>query len=192
MDDISAGDESPPNGRSPVAISYSMMPSEKMSVRGSRGLASICSGDMYGIVPTIVPSSVSGSVSPALTVRLRFDGADQAEVQHLHAPVVRDHDVGGLQVAVREVLAMRRGQRVGQRDRDVEELRQRDAASGYQLVERAPLDQFHRHEPDAVGLLGREDRDDVRVVEGGDGVGFAREPRELHLDLWPCRRQRHL
>lgn len=33
MDDMSAGDESPRNGLSPVAISYSMMPSEKRSVR---------------------------------------------------------------------------------------------------------------------------------------------------------------
>ena len=30
----------------PVAISYSVAPSEKMSVRESNGLASSCSGDM--------------------------------------------------------------------------------------------------------------------------------------------------
>ena len=73
---------------------------------------------------------------------------------------------------------MRGGKRISQRDRDVEELGQRDAASGDQLIERPPLDQLHRHERNAVGLLGREDRDDVRMVESGHGVRFAREPRE--------------
>jgi hypothetical protein len=33
MEDISAGDDSPANGLSPVAISYNTTPSEKMSVR---------------------------------------------------------------------------------------------------------------------------------------------------------------
>ena len=59
--DINAGDDPPPNGRSPAAISYSTMPSEKMSVRGSSGSPSICSGDMYGIVPTIMPAFVRGA-----------------------------------------------------------------------------------------------------------------------------------
>ena len=73
---------------------------------------------------------------------------------------------------------MRGGQRVGEGDRDLEELRQRHAAAGYQLVERAPLDQLHRQEPDAVGLLDRVDRDDVRVVERGNGARFALEAGE--------------
>ncbi len=37
---------SPSNGRCPVAISYSRMPSENTSERASTGLPSACSGDM--------------------------------------------------------------------------------------------------------------------------------------------------
>ena len=53
---MSAGCDSPRKGRPPVAISYMTMPSEKMSLRPSSAFASICSGDMYGTVPRIVPA----------------------------------------------------------------------------------------------------------------------------------------
>jgi hypothetical protein len=46
IDDITEMFESPLNGRSPVAISCSITPSEKMSERGSTALPSACSGDM--------------------------------------------------------------------------------------------------------------------------------------------------
>src|SRR2546430_1509971 len=44
------------NGRAPAAISYSTMPRLKMSLRPSTVLPRICSGDMYGAVPEIVPA----------------------------------------------------------------------------------------------------------------------------------------
>ena len=59
---MSDGDVSPVNGRRPVVISYMTMPSEKMSLRPSTARASICSGDMYGIVPRIEPACVSPHV----------------------------------------------------------------------------------------------------------------------------------
>ena len=40
------------------------------------------------------------------------------------------------------------------------------------------LDELHRQEVDAVRFLDRIDRDDVRMVEGGDGAGFALEAGE--------------
>ncbi len=46
IDDIRAGELEPLKGRSPIAISYSSTPSEKMSVRWSTIWPSICSGDM--------------------------------------------------------------------------------------------------------------------------------------------------
>ena len=45
--------------RRPVVISYSTVPSAKMSVRVSVACPSSCSGAMYGSVPRIVPSAVS-------------------------------------------------------------------------------------------------------------------------------------
>ncbi len=70
-------------------------------------------------------------------------------------------------------LPMRRRQRVGQGDRDVEELRHRDGRWEISLVERAALDQFHRHEADAAGLLDGKDRHDVRMIERREQLGFA-------------------
>jgi hypothetical protein len=46
IDDSSDTCVSPLKGRSPVAISNSITPSEKTSLRESTGLASACSGDM--------------------------------------------------------------------------------------------------------------------------------------------------
>ncbi len=45
----------PRKGRRPVAASYRTTPSEKMSVRGASDRPKACSGDMYWIVPTIIP-----------------------------------------------------------------------------------------------------------------------------------------
>src|SRR6516162_11244087 len=50
----------PSNAVLPLTISYSTAPSEKISLRPSNSFPSICSGDMYWKVPTIVPSSVTG------------------------------------------------------------------------------------------------------------------------------------
>ena len=39
--------------------------------------------------------------------------------------------------------------------------------------ERLALDELHRHEVNVVDDLDRVDRDDVGMVEGGDGLGLA-------------------
>ena len=64
---------------------------------------------------------------------------------------------------------------VGERNRDPEQLLERQAVGGDQLPERPPLDVLHREERDAVGFLDGMDGDDVRVVERGDGLRFALE-----------------
>jgi hypothetical protein len=68
MADIRSAAESPPKGRTPTAISYSITPREKMSARASTRSPRSCSGAMYGTVPTIAPSVdrvAVGSVLPA-------------------------------------------------------------------------------------------------------------------------------
>jgi hypothetical protein len=47
-------------------------------------------------------------------------------------------------------------------------------------IQRDAFDEFHRQKPDALRLFGREDRDDMRMVERGDGAGFAGKPFEPH------------
>jgi hypothetical protein len=51
-------------------------------------------------------------------------------------------------------------------------------AISYSTTPNGALDQFHRDEPNVLGLFDREDGDDVRVVESGNGVGFTCEPRQ--------------
>ena len=44
-----------------------------------------------------------------------------------------------------------------------------------EAIERLPLDQFHRQEREAVGLLDRVNRDDGGMIDRGDGAGLALE-----------------
>ena len=102
----------------------------------------------------------------------------EAEVEHLDAAVGGDHDVGRLEIAVDDALVVRGGQCVGDRERDRHQAFTGQTAVGNQSIERLTLDQLHREEVDAVRFLDRIDRDDVRMVEGGDGAGLALEAGE--------------
>lgn len=97
----------------------------------------------------------------------------QPEVKNLHLTIVSDHDVGWLQIAVDDVFPMCRRKRVGHRNRDVEELRGCEPTASNQLGERRALDELHCHEWHTIVLFDGEDGDDVRVVEGGDYLGFS-------------------
>jgi hypothetical protein len=52
-----------------------------------------------------------------------------------------------------------------------------------------PLDQLHGQEVEALGLLDREDCDEVGVVERGQGFGFALEPLQAFRLRGQLRRQ---
>jgi hypothetical protein len=67
---------------------------------------------MYGIVPTMVPSPVSTA---------RVASMACSEVEHLDPAVGGHHHVARRQVAVRDLLLVRGGQRVGERQRELEE-----------------------------------------------------------------------
>ena len=86
------------------------------------------------MVPAFVPEV--GDVFPERG-RVRVNRPRQSEVEDLHMAVVSHHHVRGFQIAVDDVFPMRRRKRVGQRNRDVEEPRQRESAIRNPLVERA-------------------------------------------------------
>ena len=82
-------------------------------------------------------------------------------------------------------------QRLGNRHRKLEEALARHSLLGNQLVQRASLDVFHRDQMDAVHLLNRVNRDDVRVCQGCNGAGLefeARQPLRIRGEL----RREHL
>ena len=66
-------------------------------------------------------------------------------------------------------------ERVGQRVGDVEHPLDRQAALGNGDVERLALDELHGEEVDALGFFDREDRDDARMIERGQGLRLAAE-----------------
>ena len=87
-----------------------------------------------------------------------------------------------------DALVVRGRERVGDGRADREN--PVDAAAGlrHELIERLPLDQLHREEMDALGFFDREDRDDARMIEGGQGLGLAAEALQAIRRSRPSRR----
>jgi len=70
---------------------------------------------------------------------------------------------------MRDALLMCGADGVRHGNRDVEDLRQRQAALDDQITERFPLDVLHREEEGAIGFFHRVNRDDVGMIERGNG-----------------------
>ncbi len=91
----------------------------------------------------------------------------ETEIEDLHAAVARDHDVGRLQIAMRDAALMRGADRVGERNREREQAVEWQAIVGDQIRKRLPIDELEREKRNAVDFLDRVDSDDVGVVQGG-------------------------
>lgn len=89
--------------------------------------------------------------------------------------VIAEHDVARFQIPVDDAAFVCGGQSIDQRHTDLEKLTKRHAAARNQLGERPAAHELHRDEGQAIGFLERVDRDDVRMIEGGDCLGFALE-----------------
>ena len=76
---------------------------------------------------------------------------------------------------MQDAALVRRTDRVGEWNRDPEQSVERHPAFRDQLVQRLPVHELHRQEGCLAGLIDRVQRDDVRVVERGDGARFALE-----------------
>ena len=113
-----------------------------------------------------------GGRRPAGRVGLQLG---EAEVEHLEAPILGEHQVRRLQVPVRDALLMCGRQRTAQGDADLEQLVLGHALLGQQLIQRAPLDPLHGQDVQVADVLDREDRDDVGMVERRQGLGLALE-----------------
>ena len=96
----------------------------------------------------------------------------EAKVQHLHAPV-RQHDVTGFQVAVRDPVLVRGSDGVGEGDCYIENAIEGPSAGWDELGERLPAHELHRDKPHAATIFDRVDCDDIGVIDGGDGLRFA-------------------
>ena len=93
--------------------------------------------------------------------------AGDAEVHDLHAPVIADHQIGRLNVAMDHAHLMRIGDAVGGLRDNGEALldAERSAALAQHIVERAAAHQLHHHiELIAIGQE-RVERGDVRMIQ---------------------------
>ena len=89
-----------------------------------------------------------------------------------------------------DALVVRRGERIGHRDRDLEEPFEVHTALRHQLIEATPLDLLHHQELPAVPFLDAVDGDDVGMVEGRHGGRLATETLETFPHAselgWKC------
>ena len=100
----------------------------------------------------------------------------EAEVEHLHPPVARDHDVGGLQVAMDDPLAVRVRDRVRHGHRNVHGSRDGPPFGWNGRRQRLPIDKLHGQEVNALAFLYGIERHHIGVIECGDRARFAMEP----------------
>ena len=107
--------------------------------------------------------------------RLRLVQLRQTEVENLDPVVGADHDVGRLEIPMRNPSGVSGRQRVRQRDGNLQQPLQRESVFRDDLLQRFALDELHRQEGDAVRLFDRVDRDDAGMIEGGDALRLARE-----------------
>ena len=167
---------SPLNGRCEVAISKITTPSEKTSLRGSTGFAFGLLGRHVGDRPHDSPFAGQllrgqrGGQRGIALFQLR-----QPEVEHLHPPVVADHHVPGLEIAVCDAALMRRADGVGERDGIGEDPIERQSARRNERVEGPPFDELQGEERNAVRFLDRVDGDDVGMIQRSDGARLALE-----------------
>ncbi len=111
----------------------------------------------------------------------------EPEVEDLDRAVGADLDVRRLQIAMNHSLLVRRFERVGDLSRDGQRLVERNRSTRDSLCEILPFDEFENERGDAAGLFEAMDVGDVRVIERGEHLRFAAEPREaigITRDRW--------
>ena len=116
-----------------------------------------------------------------------LDLLGQAEVEHLDLSARRDEDVAGLEIAVDDALGMRRLERVGHADGQVQHDGHREWPPPNRGPQRLAFDQLHRDEMLAVVLADVVDGADVGVIQRRGRARFAPQPfRSLRVrdEVW--------
>jgi len=102
----------------------------------------------------------------------------QPEVQHPHAPVVPDHHVAGLEIAVQDLVPVGLLEGLPHGQPQANGVVHASALRIQPLAQGLALDVLQRHVGEAVVLAHRVDGHDVGVVEAGGGAGLEEETVE--------------
>ncbi len=120
------------------------------------------------------------SASPARAAALRMRELRQAEVEHLHRPSARDLDVRGFQIAMNDPLLVGRFEGLGDLLRDRQRLidAESDRARSDRPASSPSTSSMTSARITAGCPRGRGCAAMLRMIQGGEHLGFAREPRE--------------
>ncbi len=130
-------------------------------------------------MPTARPSAVSVvAFEASLAERLGVGELGDAEVEDLDPPVLRQEEVGGLEVAVDDAVLVRGGEAAGDLLGVLDGLAERQRAGGEHLAERAALEELGDEVGGAVVGADVEEGEDVGVVEGAGEAGLLLEAAE--------------
>ena len=119
----------------------------------------------------------------------RLNVFGEAEIQYLDVLVTRHQDVRRLQVAVHEPLVVGDRDRLRQRGREFDHPIGREPLRRNELIQGAPVNELHREEMNAVDLLCRIERGDVRVIECRSGPRLSVKPHHAVRIRGHVRRQ---
>ena len=137
-------------------------------------------------------AGVDGPRGARIGIRCTLGELGDAEVEHLHVAVRPQHQVVGLDVAMHDAGRVRRCQRRGGLDGDLENLAQRQLATLQALAQRFAFDQLRDDVARLVVIADFVNGQDVRVVqrrrrarllqEAGDALGIGTQALEQELD----------
>src|SRR5208282_2444927 len=102
----------------------------------------------------------------------------QTKIENLGLTSTRDEDVRRLDVAMHNALRVRRIQRIGDLDAEINRRLNLQRLAGDLVPQGVPLKQFHRNEASPIGVIDFVDRADVLVVQGRRRLGFPLESAE--------------
>jgi len=100
----------------------------------------------------------------------------ETEIQNLHVTVVRQHDVGRLQIAMHDAGVMRGAQSGGELQQDGRRVCDTDGPALDPLAQRLALVKRHGDEQLAFPVADLVDRGDIRMIECARGLRFTQQP----------------
>ena len=102
----------------------------------------------------------------------------ESEVEQLHDAALGDEDIGGLHVTMNDTLLVRRVERIGDLDGNVNHFEGAQPSAGHAHFQRLTTEQFHGNEGAAFEFIDLIDGADMRVIERRRRLGFALELAE--------------